>query len=103
MERFIVAGGGGNAATLPAEIYNAALDTWTELPYLGLAFPHAFSWVHNGHTFFMGGGYASSDKIFYLSLRGLEDGGELKQTEWKQYPEVISADMQDFGSLSLIP
>ena len=51
----------------------------------------------------MGGGYASSDKIFFLSLRGLEDGGELKQTEWKQYPEMISADMQDFGSLSVIP
>ena len=71
---------------------------------LGQVFSHAFSWVHNGNTFFMSGGYgASRKKIFYLSLRGLEDRGELKQTEWKQYPELISDDMQNFGSLSLIP
>ena len=86
-----------------AEIYNSQTDEWTVLPSMPDRFPVPYSYVHNGHTFFMGGGYASSDKIFYLSLRGLEDGGELKQTEWKQYPELISADIQDFGSLSLIP
>ena len=100
-----MAGGGTYAASIPAEIYNAAEDAWTPLPRLGLAFPLAFSWVHNGNTFFMGGGNIAgyTKNIFYLSLRGLENGGQLKQTKWKKYPEVISDDLQPCATLSLIP
>ena len=105
IERFIVAGGGFDAATIPMEIYNAAENAWTPLPLLHQLFPKAFSWVHNGNTFFMACGNVAGQygDIFYLSLRGLENGGDLKQTEWRKYPEKVSDTLQRSACLNIIP
>ena len=105
VERFIVAGGGYDADTIPMEIYNAADNRWDVLPMLGRKFAMAFSWVHNGNTFFMAGGNVPGKEgdILYLSLRGLENGGDLKQTEWRVYPEKVSATLQKSGNLNIIP
>ena len=52
IDRVILAGGGPT----DAEVYNSQTDEWTVLPSTSGPLSRPFSYVHNGHTFFMGGG-----------------------------------------------
>ena len=83
-----------------AEIYNSQTDEWTVLPSMPDRFPVPYSYVHNGHTFFMGGGNTGEkENVYYLSLRGMDEGKV--PTAWGKLDDKIVG-LQAFPKLVLI-
>ena len=79
VERVIVAGG-ITTNTGPTLLYNSATNSWKDLPSLGSSLSLARGWVlQNGDTFYMA---ANSEYVYFLSLFGLVEKGQILQTEW---------------------
>ena len=83
-----------------AEIYNSQTDEWTLLPSTHDKFPRPYSYVHNGHAFFMSGGLNSyREELYYISLRGMDEGKV--PTAWGKLEDKIPG-LQGYAKVVVI-